>query len=171
MEPAATPRPMAPLLPGVASAAPEKRVRKAERKGAMSQAEAERVAIVLLGELCAARRRVNPQNRRLDGKANLVELVARIRDGTSAEDLRHVIAVMEARASSDSFWAGFFDAITPFRKKNIGKHLAVTVEQAAAGAGDGRSSKRIGTTSQATEVKVYSGEDIRRAADEGRCGS
>jgi len=101
-----------------------------ERKTTMSHDAAERVAIVLLGELCAARRRVNPQNRKLDGKANLVEFIGRLREGTTPEDLRHVIAVMEARAKADPFWADNFDAITPFRKKNIGKHLGIGVEEA-----------------------------------------
>lgn len=97
----------------------------------MSYEAAERVALVLLGELCAARRRVNPRNRKLEGKANMVELIGRLRDGTSPEDLRHVIAVMEARAKADPFWANYFDAITPFQRSKIGKHLAMTVEQAA----------------------------------------
>lgn len=141
----------------------------------MSHDAAERVAIVLLGELCAARRRVNPQNRKLDGKANLVELIGRLREGTTPEDLRHVIAVMEARAKVDPFWREYFDAITPFRKSNIGKHLAMTVEQAgkvltgksSLGA-EQKTSKRIGTTSDATEVKVYTGEALRELADRGR---
>ena len=96
----------------------------------MSHEAAKSVAVVLLGELCAARRRVNPQSRKLRADGNLVELVGRLREGVPAEDLRHVIAVMEARARVDDFWADQFDAITPFRKGNIGKHLGMTVEQA-----------------------------------------
>jgi hypothetical protein len=99
------------------------------RNRGASKASATRLATELLAELNAARKRVNPKNRELAPvEANLVEIRARLLEGVTADDIRHVIAVQEGRSRVSADDAKWFNATTPFRKGNIGMWLAKTVE-------------------------------------------
>lgn len=87
----------------------------------------------LLAELSAARKRVKPSARDLEPTAgNLEHILARLRDKPpqTAEQLRHVIAVCEAQAKRDGSLQ-WFDAVTPFRRANIARYLAMEVDDAA----------------------------------------
>lgn len=89
------------------------------------------IAVMLLGELSAARIRVDRRCVALKPvPGNLEHIKARLKAGYSADDLRHVIAVCEARAKHDSAVREYFDAVSPFRKGNIGRWSAMSLEQA-----------------------------------------
>lgn len=89
------------------------------------------IAVMLLGELSAARIRVDRRCVALKPvPGNLEHIKARLKAGYSADDLRHVIAVCEARAKHDSAAREYFDAVSPFRKGNIGRWSAMSLEQA-----------------------------------------
>ena len=89
-------------------------------------------AIGILAELSAARKRVSPSARDLEPTAgNLKQILGRLRDRPpqTPEHLRHVIAVCEVQARRDGSLR-WFDAVTPFRAENIGRYLAMDIEQA-----------------------------------------
>jgi hypothetical protein len=89
------------------------------------------MAVLLLGELSAARLRVDRRFAPLKPvPGNLKHIRARL-DKHSAEDIRHVIAVCEARAKHDAKAREYFDAVSPFRESNIGRWLGMSLEQAS----------------------------------------
>lgn len=79
---------------------------------------------MLLGELSAARRRCNPACVELKPlPAHLGELTGRLRDGHTADEIRCVIACLEASVKAGSYKAEYFNAVNPFRRNNFGGHL------------------------------------------------
>ena len=79
---------------------------------------------MLLSELSAARRRCNPACDELKPlPANLGELTGRLREGHTADEIRGVIAYLEAAVKAGSYKAEHFNAVAPFRRSNIGGHL------------------------------------------------
>lgn len=99
------------------------------RNRGASKASATRLATELLAELNAARKRVNPKNRELAPvEVHLKHIRERLLEGITADDIRHVIKVQEARSRNNPVAAGYFDSRSPFLKNNIGMWLAKTVE-------------------------------------------
>ena len=99
---------------------------KARKPSERTQARAEhgKQAIVLLSELSAARRRCNPACDELKPlPANLGELTGRLREGHTADEIRGVIAYLEAAVKAGSYKAEYFNAVNPFRRSNFGGHL------------------------------------------------
>ena len=79
---------------------------------------------MLLGELSAARRRCNPACDELKPlPANLGELTGRLREGHTADEIRGVIAYLEAAVKAGTYKAEYFTAVSPFRQSNFGGHL------------------------------------------------
>ena len=79
---------------------------------------------MLLSELSAARRRCNPACDELKPlPANLGELTGRLREGHTADEIRCVIACLEASVKAGSYKAEYFNAVNPFRRNNFGGHL------------------------------------------------
>lgn len=98
-----------------------------------SRAAAQSQAVLLLGELSAARIRVNRNHVPLKPvESNLREIRGRLLEGNTVDDVRHVIAVSEARARSDPEAAKYFDAVSPFRVSNFGMWRAKTLDDAPA---------------------------------------
>lgn len=96
-----------------------------------ANAEYESIALGLLTELTHARRRVDKTCRVLDPTpGNLKHFIDRLRDGYTVEQIRHVIGVVEARSRVDPHTLAYFDAKSPFRRDNIGRWEAMTLEQA-----------------------------------------
>jgi len=92
---------------------------------------ANRTAAMLLGELSAARKRVNPRAAPIRPlECHLREIRARLLEGVAPDEIRHVIQVCEARAKTNAEAAKYFDAVSPFRSRNIGMWLAKSVEEA-----------------------------------------
>ena len=99
---------------------------KARKPSERTQARAEhgKQAIVLLSELSAARRRCNPACDELKPlPANLGELTGRLREGHTADEIRNVIAYLEADVKAGRYKAEYFNAVNPFRRSNFGGHL------------------------------------------------
>ena len=97
-----------------------------------SREVAHRTAIVLLGELSEARVRVNSRAEPLRPvESNLREIRTRLQENHSADDIRHVIRVCEARAKISAEAAQYFDAVSPFRLRNFGMWRAKTLADAA----------------------------------------
>ena len=119
-------------LPGIASE-PAKAPRTPRKQ--VAQAEIDKhtpTAKTLLAELSLAIQRVRPSARPLRPlESNLMHIRARLLEGHTADDIRHVIAVCEARARHDQKALQYFDAHSPFLKRNIGMWLAKTVEDSA----------------------------------------
>lgn len=123
----------APGLPGIDPGTPEKPSKppKAKRAGGVTQ-EVAALAIELLGELNAARRRVKRNAPELSPTPeNVRYLQDRLMAGTSPDVIRHVIAVREAQARHDEKSWQFFNAVSPFRPDNFAYAAARTVEDAA----------------------------------------
>ena len=79
---------------------------------------------MLLSELSAARRRCNPACDELKPlPANLGELTGRLREGHTADEIRGVIAYLEAAVKAGTYKAEYFTAVSPFRQSNFGGHL------------------------------------------------
>lgn len=121
-------QPMLPILSD-AMAGPRKRPKKktpptphgTDENAVAGTAEA------ILSELNAARARVIPRCRPYRPlAANLKEIIARLREGNTADDLRYVIAVAEGkvRNGEDSQW---FDCVTPFRQSNIPRYVGAPI--------------------------------------------
>lgn len=106
----------------------------AEVQGSRKPDRQTEIAIALLGELSAARKRVDPQCQELAPVAgNLEQIIGRMSDRPNPctpDQIRHVIAVCEARARVDATAREYFDAVSPFRKRNIGRWLAMKLAQA-----------------------------------------
>lgn len=128
--------PQLPVLPGIPAQPndpdkPPKSNRKRDRdKAAWDRATL--TATTLLGELSQAIQRVRPGARPLrPTPSNLEQITGRLLEDNTADDIRHVIAVCEARARRDPKALSYFDAVVPFREKNMGMWLAKTVEDSA----------------------------------------
>lgn len=113
---------------GLALEGPTSEPDQPRNRGA-SKASVTRLATELLAELNAARKRVNPKNRELAPvEVHLKHIRERLLEGITADDIRHVIKVQEARSRNNPVAAGYFDSRSPFLKNNIGMWLAKTVE-------------------------------------------
>jgi len=55
--------------------------------------------------------------------ANLGELTGRLREGHTADEIRNVIAYLEADVKAGRYKAEYFNAVNPFRRSNFGGHL------------------------------------------------
>lgn len=93
---------------------------------------AKQIALTLFGELQAARKRCNP-NIRLDCKIkNATDGIERcLKDGSTPDDIRHVIACWEALVKTGARRMQDFDHMTPFSPTKVGKYLMMTLEDAA----------------------------------------
>jgi len=93
---------------------------------------AKQIALTLFGELQAARKRCNP-NIRLDCKIkNATDGIERcLKDGSTPDDIRHVIACWEALVKTGARRMQDFDHMTPFSPSKVGKYLMMTLEDAA----------------------------------------
>lgn len=123
----------APGLPGIDPGTQEKPSKqpKAKRAGGVTQ-EVAALAETLLAELSAAIQRVRPGARLLRPiPGNVEHIAARLADGATAEEVRHVIAVCEAESRHNEKSLQYFNAVSPFRRDNFGRHLARTLEDAA----------------------------------------
>ena len=90
------------------------------------------LATALLGELSAARMRVNPKNRIFPpSPAHLRELERCLREGLTVEQLRNVILVWEAMVKAGKQDPEHFDSVTPFRASNVAKYTEKSLEEAA----------------------------------------
>ena len=99
---------------------------KARRTSKRTQARAahEELAIVLLSELSAARRRCNPACDELRPlPTNLGQLTERLSEGHTADEIRGAIAYLEASVKAGTYKAEHFNAVNPFRRINFGGHL------------------------------------------------
>ena len=112
---------------GPSQGEPDQRANPKARKASkrtQARAEHEELAIVLLSELSAARRRCNPACDELKPlPANLGELTGRLREGHTADEIRGVIAYLEAAVKAGTYKAEYFTAVSPFRQSNFGGHL------------------------------------------------
>lgn len=101
------------------------------------------IALGLLGELQAARKRCNPNipNTDITAKGATDEIQRCLRDGLTVEQLRHVIAVWEAMVRADySKWMKHFNSVSPFRKSNVHQYVQMPLETAKTGRTDPRKS-------------------------------
>lgn len=122
-----------PGLPGIDPGVPEKPSKppKAKRAGGVTQ-EVAALAETLLEELSAAIQRVRPGARVLRPiPGNVEHIAARLADGATAEEVRHVIAVCEAESRHNEKALQYFNAVSPFRRDNFARNLARTLEDAA----------------------------------------
>ena len=123
----------APGLPGIDPGAQEKpsKAPKAKRAGGVTQ-EVAALAATLLEELSAAIQRVRPGARVLRPiPGNVEHIAARLADGATAEEVRHVIAVCEAESRHNPTSLQYFNPVSPFRRDNFARHLARTLAAAA----------------------------------------
>lgn len=82
-------------------------------------------AVALLAELSEARKRVDSSARTLSPvPSNLKEISARLAEGATVDDIRHVIAVCEAECKADAKAFEWFNAATPFLPKSFAIKLA-----------------------------------------------
>ena len=89
------------------------------------------IATMLLGELSAARMRINPKNRVYPpSPAHLREIERCLRDGLTVDQLRNVILVWEAMVKAGKQHADHFDSLTPFRASNVAKYTEKSLEEA-----------------------------------------
>jgi hypothetical protein len=83
-----------------------------------------RDAMLLLGELNAARKRVQPSSRGLrPAYTSLAGIAGRLAAGKTVEECRHVIAVGEAEARARGSLE-YFDAVSPWRPENFERLVA-----------------------------------------------
>jgi hypothetical protein len=89
------------------------------------------VATTLLGELSAARMRVNPRNKAFPpSPAHLREIERCLRDGLTVDQLRNVILVWEEMVKAGKQHPDHFDSLTPFRASNVAKYTEKSLEEA-----------------------------------------
>ena len=120
--------PSQPALPLQPQQAAESKQPKATRRAGTYTA----LATALLGELSAARMRVNPKNRIFPpSPAHLRELERCLREGLTVEQLRNVILVWEAMVKAGKQDPEHFDSVTPFRASNVAKYTEKSLEEAA----------------------------------------
>ena len=123
-----------PGLPGIDPPGTPEKPKKAPRakSAAGSTPEIETLAVGLLAELSAARRRVSPGAMELRPiPANLEHIAARLAGGATPDEIRHVIAVYEAESKHNEKTRQYFSAVTPFLPKNFARALARTVADAS----------------------------------------
>ncbi len=93
---------------------------------------AKQIALTLLGELQAARKRCNPNIRLACKIKNATDGIERcLKDGSTPDDIRHVIACWEALVKTGARRMQDFDHMTPFSPSKVGKYLMMTLEDAA----------------------------------------
>ena len=93
---------------------------------------AKQIALALFGELQAARKRCNPRiqlDRRIKDPTLGIERC--LRDGSTPDDIRHVIACWEALVKTGARRMQDFDHMTPFSPSKVGKYLVMDLEDAA----------------------------------------
>ena len=89
------------------------------------------IATTLLGELSAARMRINPKNRVFPpSPAHLCEIERCLREGLTVDQLRNVILVWEAMVKAGKLSPDNFDSLSPFRAKNVAKYTEKSLEEA-----------------------------------------
>ena len=89
------------------------------------------IATTLLGELSAARMRVNPRNKAFPpSPAHLREIERCLRDGLTVDQLRNVILVWEEMVKAGKQHPDHFDSLTPFRASNVAKYTEKSLEEA-----------------------------------------
>jgi hypothetical protein len=89
------------------------------------------IATTLLGELSAARMRINPKNRVFPpSPAHLREIERCLRDGLTVDQLRNVILVWEEMVKAGKQHPDHFDSLTPFRASNVAKYTEKSLEEA-----------------------------------------
>lgn len=90
------------------------------------------IALGLFAELQQARRRCNPNVPNTESKAKGAtrEIERCLRDGLTADQLRHVIAVWEALVKSGKRTFDYFNSVTPFRAANVHAYLQMPLETA-----------------------------------------
>jgi len=160
-------QPQAQGLPGVPDKPSEPaKAPKTNRKRDRDKAAWDRAtltATTLLAELSQAIIRVRPGARPLrPTPSNLEQITARLLEDNTVDDIRHVIKVCEARAKHDQKALSYFDAVTPFRKQNLGMWLAKTVEDAASPARDGPRPSWKADPTIGTDRGLPSEEDYKR---------
>ena len=117
-------QPALPLQPQQAADSKQQATRRAGTYTALATA--------LLGELSAARMRVNPKNRIFPpSPAHLRELERCLREGLTVEQLRNVILVWEAMVKAGKQDPEHFDSVTPFRASNVAKYTEKSLEDAS----------------------------------------
>lgn len=89
------------------------------------------IATTLLGELSAARMRINPKNRVFPpSPAHLREIERCLREGLTVDQLRNVILVWEEMVKAGKLSPDNFDSLTPFRAANVAKYTEKSLEEA-----------------------------------------
>lgn len=89
------------------------------------------IATVLVQELSAARMRVNPSAKPLPIRPSTLKEIERcLREKFTVAELRNVIAVWEELVRNGSRDFRDFDAVTPFRAKNVEKYTVMSLEDA-----------------------------------------
>ena len=89
------------------------------------------IATTLLGELSAARMRINPKNRVYPpSPAHLREIERCLREGLTVDQLRNVILVWEAMVKAGKLSPDNFDSLSPFRASNVAKYTEKSLEEA-----------------------------------------
>ena len=89
------------------------------------------IATTLLGELSAARMRINPKNRVFPpSPAHLREIERCLREGLTVDQLRNVILVWEEMVKAGKQHPDHFDSLTPFRASNVAKYTEKSLEEA-----------------------------------------
>jgi len=89
------------------------------------------IATTLLGELSAARMRLNPKNRVYPpSPAHLREIERCLREGLTVDQLRNVILVWEAMVKAGKLSPDNFDSLSPFRASNVAKYTEKSLEEA-----------------------------------------
>lgn len=89
------------------------------------------IATTLLGELSAARMRINPRNRVFPpSPAHLREIERCLRDGLTVDQLRNVILVWEEMVKAGKLSPDNFDSLSPFRASNVAKYTEKSLEEA-----------------------------------------
>ncbi len=147
------------LFPDAQKPATAQAARVSGHPGKPTAAQITATATILLGELSAARIRVDKKCRPLEPCAsNLDGIRARLKDRHSAEDIRHVIAVCEAKSMHDANTREYFNASNPFTKAWMSRYLAMTIEQARRPV-DGRAAQRILGSDQSAEAARRTDEE------------
>lgn len=130
------PQPELALVPQQAAESGHKS--QSDKPGAeQSQAKPKRasthtaIATTLLGELSAARMRINPKNRVFPpSPAHLREIERCLREGLTVDQLRNVILVWEEMVKAGKQQPDHFDSLTPFRAANVAKYTEKSLEEA-----------------------------------------
>lgn len=136
-------------------------------KKLMSRKTADHIAVALLTELSVARIRVNKGCSNLDPvEGNLMHIRGLLLSGYTPDQIRHVITVCEERAKRSSKAREHFNAVSPFRPKNVGLWLGMSLEEARNGSGGSESPGMMGTAEAIqrarTDDDYYKSEEYQR---------